>query len=247
MRDTIFMYKILVIERELGSSSLKEMIEDTRITPTFEEKNETVLQKLQDHELDAVFIEIDMPEMIDFQIIASIKAQSKIPVIAIIPAQDNIKNNLNTFGLTGFMTKPLNKENVKSIFTDLINGFNSAQEDNVDEEYPLHESVLEQLEEDLGTDVVVQLIESFLTDTSDRVNRIVEAAKELDLAMVQDEAHSLKSSSGSFGAMPLHEFAKQLEQKCKEGDESEIHNIALDLEKTATDTFSALEKRYSIT
>ncbi|MGQ9364761.1 response regulator [Azospirillum sp. ST 5-10] len=80
----------------------------------------------------------------------------------------------------------------------------------------LDAGVLAQLAEDLDADLVADLVRQFVQETRDRVRRI--AGAELDAATLQREAHTLKSTAGTFGARRLAQRARDLEQACREGD-----------------------------
>lgn len=78
------------------------------------------------------------------------------------------------------------------------------------------EIILRQLRKDAGEQAVPQLIEVFLNELSGRVERICEAEEGDDRAVIAKEAHALKSSAGSFGAMRLHSLAKALEMAARD-------------------------------
>ncbi len=91
------------------------------------------------------------------------------------------------------------------------------------------------LESDTSSEVLHNLIRTFITETADRLRRMSEAAVEPDIRALGEEAHALKSSSGAFGARQLEEQATALELACRNGRTTDaleilrpIHGMALE-------------------
>lgn len=105
------------------------------------------------------------------------------------------------------------------------------------------EVILRQLRQDAGEQAVPQLIEVFLDELSGRVERICEAQAGDDRSMIAKEAHALKSSAGSFGAMRLHFLAKDLEMAARKDQNDAVTALVgrlPDVGKEAADTFRTL-------
>jgi HPt (histidine-containing phosphotransfer) domain-containing protein len=68
----------------------------------------------------------------------------------------------------------------------------------------------EELTLSLGSDLP-EIVELFIQDASDYFAQIDEAFKDNDFATIQRLAHSLKSSSGIFGAYAMMDGCKNLE------------------------------------
>ena len=77
--------------------------------------------------------------------------------------------------------------------------------------------VVRQLEEDTGAAVVPRMMAIYFKETRGRLARIGEAADRGDLAVLEGEAHALKSSSGTMGATALAARARALEAAAREG------------------------------
>lgn len=207
-------------------------------------KGNVAIDAIRDLPYGLIIIDIDPPEMTDFQLIAMARSNEdtqQTPILGLIdPNSSNEKEYMN-FGLNGFVKKPLTVE----ILLETIKNTLPDEEESCSAD-ALDVSVLEQLEGDLGVEIVQQLITSFLDDSSLRVEAIVKAVKDMDYQVVLDEAHSLKSSSGSFGAAPLHQFARKLEVVCEAGVRDDIVSTTNNLEEMAGKTFSALKTRYDL-
>ncbi len=76
----------------------------------------------------------------------------------------------------------------------------------------LDREVLAQLAQDLEADLLADVLRQFVEETQERVARITE---ETDRAVLTREAHTLKSTAGTFGARALCSAARALEMACR--------------------------------
>jgi HPt (histidine-containing phosphotransfer) domain-containing protein len=83
-----------------------------------------------------------------------------------------------------------------------------------------------ELVDEYGAEFLVELIGDFLDDAVVRLVRLRESLAAGDAESLTHEAHTLKSSSASLGALTLSAMAKQLESAGREG---EIASLAVDL------------------
>ncbi|KAA0578177.1 response regulator [Azospirillum sp. Sh1] len=76
----------------------------------------------------------------------------------------------------------------------------------------LDREVLAQLAQDLDAELLNDVLRQFVEETRERVARI---AGETDRAVLTREAHTLKSTAGTFGARALCSAARALEMACR--------------------------------
>ncbi len=76
----------------------------------------------------------------------------------------------------------------------------------------LDREVLAQLAQDLDAELLADVLRQFVEETRERVARI---AGETDCAVLTREAHTLKSTAGTFGARALCSAARALEMACR--------------------------------
>jgi CheY-like chemotaxis protein/HPt (histidine-containing phosphotransfer) domain-containing protein len=76
----------------------------------------------------------------------------------------------------------------------------------------LDREVLAQLAQDLDAELLTDVLRQFVEETRERVARI---AGETDRAVLTREAHTLKSTAGTFGARALCSAARALEMACR--------------------------------
>jgi signal transduction histidine kinase/CheY-like chemotaxis protein/HPt (histidine-containing phosphotransfer) domain-containing protein len=109
---------------------------------------------------------------------------------------------------------------------------------------PLDEAVLHALEEQLGRDTVIELVEEYRTSATELVDRIKSACSAGDLKSLGDAAHTLKSSSGSLGLKRLHHVAFAIEEAARHGRGSAAAEAAA-IPAMLVDALILLEARYS--
>ncbi len=109
-------------------------------------------------------------------------------------------------------------------------GGNGANDNGV-----LNMETFRRLESDTSSEILHNLIRTFITETAGRLRRMSEAAIEPDIGALEAEAHALRSSSGAFGAHRLQEQAMELELACRNGRVADaldilrpIHGLALE-------------------
>lgn len=74
----------------------------------------------------------------------------------------------------------------------------------------IEQSVLAQLEQDVGIETLAKLLQLFITELITLNSRLDEAITNTDVAQIIDVAHILKNSAALYGATPLALLSKQL-------------------------------------
>lgn len=90
-------------------------------------------------------------------------------------------------------------------------------------------------------EALASLIRLYLSDSEDRVRRLVAAAAVDDAAAVREHAHAIKGASSTFGATHLVSLATEVEDTSATGrtpDQSTVRLLALE----AARVMSALER-----
>ncbi|WP_372396066.1 response regulator [Azospirillum sp. HJ39] len=113
---------------------------------------------------------------------------------------------------------------------------------------PLDGSVLADLAGTVDPGSLALIVDSFLDDVSNRLERLsamAEAARDgtLDLPALAGEAHDLSSLSGSFGGMTVMHLAWRLEVVCRSGDRTQAVRILPLLVREAGRLETALRER----
>ena len=82
-------------------------------------------------------------------------------------------------------------------------------------------TVYDELKETTGSDFVDELVDTYLEDAPKLLGELKSSLEAQDIEAFRRGAHSLKSSSATFGARGLSEMARQLEMLAKENNLSE--------------------------
>jgi len=87
-------------------------------------------------------------------------------------------------------------------------------------------NTLEQLARDTSAEMLPRMLEAFRTEATSRVQTIAQHLSPAALEQLQREAHSLKSSAGTFGALELQQLAHKLELACRNDQPGDIEETA---------------------
>lgn len=96
---------------------------------------------------------------------------------------------------------------------------------------------------ELGADdptLLPDLVDTFLVDAPTRIQGMHDAAQAADPTALERCAHSLKSAAGNLGARMLAELCRELEQKGRNGDLSDVESLLVRLEREFTTAGDAL-------
>jgi HPt (histidine-containing phosphotransfer) domain-containing protein len=75
----------------------------------------------------------------------------------------------------------------------------------------------ENLKSEMGEDFIVELVDTYLSDAPNLLLEMRQALHDENCTTFQRAAHSLKSTSATFGALNLSTLAKELEMMGKSG------------------------------
>jgi HPt (histidine-containing phosphotransfer) domain-containing protein len=89
---------------------------------------------------------------------------------------------------------------------------------------------LRQLEDELGADVAVELIDLFICDGPEQLSTMRQAATGSDAEALKRAAHSMKGSCGNLGLQSLSDKAAELERHTEENgcSQAETHISTLE-------------------
>ena len=113
----------------------------------------------------------------------------------------------------------------------------------------IEKQVIDQLLADTGEEIFQRVLHLFVEETRRRIAVIEQARNKADASQIEKEAHAIKSSAASVGAISLGELAKQLEHVCQRqpsnGQLSSATNTLVEqLSASAALALKALEQDY---
>lgn len=100
----------------------------------------------------------------------------------------------------------------------------------------LDPEILAQLVQDLDAELLAEVLRQFVAETLERVERITAQS---DLVALTREAHTLKSTAGTFGARSLCTAARALEAACHGNATAEVAALRGDIARLAGEAIAA--------
>ena len=98
-----------------------------------------------------------------------------------------------------------------------------------------------QLFRDTGAEVLPGIFSLFVDECRQRLITMSEAHGDRDAKILEDQAHALKSSSGSFGAIKLAAVAREIEKAASDGDIAALDKNISQLEALVERSLEALQ------
>ena len=179
---------------------------------------------------DLILMDVAMPEMDGLEATRRIRAlpapKGAVPIIAISAhALESDRQRCLAAGMDDYVTKPIDRAGLIAAVTRWLGGGktpakHAARARTTEREAGLavlDRATLDQLAADTDPEIAQELVRTFVHETVARLDHIAHAADTRDFTTLEREAHSLKSSSGTFGALALQEHAKALELACRDG------------------------------
>ena len=203
----------------------------------------------------AVLMDIWMPEMDGFEATAKIRALKPplcdIPVIAMTAhVGDEERRKCLEAGMNEHVGKPIDRAHLASVLREFVGpATGMLPETESDALIPpvqvglVNDEVLNQLRTDAGPALVKELIEAYMAETDDRLARFASALKARNLDEIGADAHSMKSSSGTFGALQLQALAARIEAAAMAGDFDVLTDAGSELPELVSATWGAFAQR----
>ncbi|HHF3130013.1 TPA: Hpt domain-containing protein [Vibrio diabolicus] len=105
------------------------------------------------------------------------------------------------------------------------------------------EHILQQMIKDTCAEIIPTLIEHYIEESRERMEKIEQALSAKDLQTLEFEVHTLGSSALALGNRTLSRQARMIEKYCVEGKTLEALALCESLSQLANESFDALEKR----
>jgi PAS domain S-box-containing protein len=214
-----------------------------------------------DHDL--ILMDLRMPEMNGLEATAAIRAcenGKSIPIIAMTAnARKEDVDRCRVAGMDGFVAKPVDKQklfetlqqylpcpqsaavtcNEPSQAVDVAHGVELD-----DSGALLDDAAICQLAEDTSAELVPNMVSLFIEEIVSRAGRVSEGLNSLPLESLEDEAHTLKSCAGTFGAIRLQGLARAMEAACRQGNRNSAENLGSQIPEILAQTLQAYRDRF---
>jgi len=225
-----------VIETSLSKLGLK--------VDAAENGSEAVKLAIENH-YDLILMDLAMPEMDGLEAtrkIRSIDGENKNTIIIAISANafEEDRERCYAAGMDDFISKPINIVSFrKKIQSWLEQGKDSGKL--VKKNQVVDHSVFNQLYKDTGAQVLPGIFGLFKQECRDRLIVMKDGYEKLEWDVLDNQAHALKSSSGSFGAITLQAFAREVEVAAKAKDRDALDKNISQLDEIVNQSLEELE------
>ncbi|WP_341663401.1 ATP-binding protein [Vibrio sp.] len=263
---------ILVAEdNKANKLVIQEMFNRLNLSIDIAENGERVLEMVKEYHYDLIFMDISMPKLDGMQTCKALRKNadssiSQVPIIALTAhALTGDKEMFLDAGMDDYLSKPVRLsqliEKINLFLSDdssrrsskgrqLESHDNSddntvetrIQEKQVDLEL-VDETILEQMIEDTSADVLPMLIDHYLEESQERLNKIYQAIDEKDKNTLEFESHTLGSSALALGNRILSNLARKIEHLCIDNQEEQAYQLRDELKELAEKSLAALAYR----
>ena len=187
-----------------------------------------VLAALEKKRFDIILMDMQMPEMDGLeatrQIVAKYPEDVRPYIIALTAnAMHGDRERCLDAGMNDYVSKPIRVEDLQQAFDrmpDIVSVVTEETEQaQASEDSVIDYNVLSELIVMLGNDLEFAsgLIKDFLEDGAELMQNIRSAQEEGDASELERAAHTLKSSSATFGAMTASNICKDIEEYSHNG------------------------------
>ena len=210
----------LAMLQELGCSA--EIVENGR----------DAVQAVGRAAFDVVLMDCQMPEMDGYEATALIRAREQegglhTPIVALTAnAMEGDRERCLASGFDEYLAKPYKLEQLQSLLCQL-QGENPRDPERVEVARPEASETVDAIDVTAldamrelrrnGKPVIPLIVDAFLTSTPPLLERLREAAGRGDPNGLRENAHALKSGSGTVGARNLAGLCKELEHAARQG------------------------------
>ena len=188
-----------------------------------------VLKALEQKQYDIILMDMQMPEMDGLE--ATRQIVKKYPegirpyIIALTAnAMHGDRERCIAAGMNDYVSKPIRVEDLQNAFDRMPETGKSVSGDQADESESPEDSVIDynvltELVVMLGNDLEFAsgLIKDFLEDGAELLSSIRSAQEVGDALELERAAHTLKSSSATFGALAASDICKEIEEHGNKG------------------------------
>ncbi|WP_045464747.1 Hpt domain-containing protein [Vibrio hyugaensis] len=105
------------------------------------------------------------------------------------------------------------------------------------------ELILQQMIKDTCAEIMPTLIEHYIEESRERVEKIKQALETSNIDTLEFEVHTLGSSALALGNRPLSRHARTIEKHCVEGETQQALLLCQSLPELAENSFVALNQR----
>jgi PAS domain S-box-containing protein len=198
---------------------------------------------------DIVFMDIEMPEMDGLEATRRIRAldggRSTTPIVALTAnVLPDSRERFLAAGMNDYVSKPANRDQLSEtigLWVQRPPQPSSSDVDDAGEPPWLDGEALTTLGEDTDPTLVPKMVAVFLEELLTRAAAMTAGLEDGDTERLGREAHALKSSAATYGAVRISEHAARIDEACKRHEDAVAREHARQLVAAVEPTVDALK------
>lgn len=223
------------------------------------ENGRQAVEAAQKGDYGAILMDVWMPQLDGLAATAMIRAlpepKGNVPIVAMTAhAGSEDRERCLEAGMNEHVAKPIDRARLAEILGFLLGDeparkpaevTEGRQADANESALPsvVDDAVIAELRQDAGDSLVEELIAAYMAETDDRLARMASALEDGRLEEVGADAHAMKSSSGTFGALRLEALAAQLEAASTGNDRMRAVELMEKLPSLVSETWAGFTAR----
>ena len=210
----------------------------------------------QSEDYDLILMDVRMPEMDGYEAATAIRnfsgSRARVPILALTAnALPEDRQACLAAGMNDFIAKPVRKEHLLASVANWLRksgnitsnvAMTSTAETDSDV-VVLDEEVWKSLASQTDSQTMKEIMDIFFVDTQDRVKKVVQAISVKDYQTIGFEAHSIKSTARTLGALRLANVCRNIEDACDNGNLEAVMQFSQRLKQAFEETRTAFNQR----
>lgn len=249
---------LVVDDNEINRKVIEGFLKKANHSCVLVEDGKSALSILEnDQSFDALFLDIEMPNMSGIDLAGHVLENDMISQIPMVAVTGNVNpNDIQKYYNAGFknhIAKPIEPEVLNKVIYEIASNTEVTppptiiEEDNTETDTPkkkkksgrvavgktLDEVMLKGLKDGLGTKPTQDLIQDLFVKTDEIVEQFKELKNTKDKESAKMRAHELRGMAGNFGLKALSDKSNEIEKICKD-EERPFDDIIPHIEDLST-------------
>jgi len=225
LKRKLIMIRILLAEdNPVNQMITRKIVEKLGTQVDVASNGREAVEMVQKSEYAVVLMDVNMPVMNGIDATAEIRRLGfDMPVVALTADSETMTAELETCGMTDFISKPVNISKIEAI----INRCRKPEEKVQDTpESDTVEACINYVFTQLGLEeeIVTELLGEFIEDSGRHLNYLLDSVKEKDMLKIASEAHYIKGAAKNMGLKNIAAAAEKIE-KCARANLSGDYNV----------------------
>jgi PAS domain S-box-containing protein len=200
---------------------------------------------------DLIFMDMQLPEMNGLDVTRQIRSRpdwsANIPIIAMTAnALPKDKELCISAGMVDYIAKPISLERLQDILLRNFSPRGIAEKNTItprpNAAQVINKNKFNELKSALGQDFLNNLVREFADSAQLQCTEMRRAINAQNWMGMRDNAHDIKSVSGSFGLVQVYEISAKIEQMCREERTSRLPDYLDTLEQALENALNVLRQ-----